>query len=303
MKVLITGSNTGIGAACALQLAKLAAEAGSAASASTHIFLACRSAAKAAPVIEAVKATGARASFLELDLADIAQADGAARAFAREHETLDLLVNNGGVGGQRGLTKNGYEMHFGVNHLGHFAFTMPLLRPLENARGRIVNVSSGNHLKARSIPWEGLRETTKSYAGLPEYGVSKLCNVLFTAELRRRRSLITSVSMNPGPIASDIWRRMPGPLYAVFKLLRGLETVDVGGARLVHSTRVPCSGADAPLYFHLDQPRAANPLALREDLAAELWAFSERAVMNVIASSGDAARRPAHSSTTSTASV
>lgn len=300
MKILITGSNTGIGAACAVQLATLAAEGGSAAS--THVILACRSATKAAPVIEAVKATGARASFLELDLADIAQADGAARAFAREHETLDLLVNNGGVGGQRGLTKNGYEMHFGVNHLGHFAFTMPLLRALENARGRIVNVSSGNHLRARSIPWESLRETTKSYAGLPEYGVSKLCNVLFTAELRRRRPLVTSVSMNPGPIASDIWRRMPGPLYAVFKLLRGLETVEVGGARLVHATQVPCSGAEAPLYFHLDQPRAANPLALREDLATELWSYCERAVMNVMAS-GDVARRPAPPATALSASV
>lgn len=273
--ILITGSNTGIGAACAVQLA--AAHAGA-----VHLVLACRSSAKAVPVLDAIRATGARASFLELDLADIAQATAAARDFARQNATLDVLINNGGVGGQRGLTKNGFEMHFGVNHLGHFAFTQPLLPTLEAARGRIVNVSSGNHLRAKTIPWELLMETTRSYAGLPEYGVSKLCNVLFTAELRRRYPGIASVSMNPGPIASDIWRRMPTALYAIFKLIRGLETVEVGGERLVHSAEVALDGPEPPLYLHLKDPHPANPLALREDLATKLWDYSERAVARVV---------------------
>jgi NAD(P)-dependent dehydrogenase (short-subunit alcohol dehydrogenase family) len=155
---------------------------------------------------------------------------------------------------------------------------MPLLPALEAAEGRIVNVSSGNHYKAKRIPWSDLSTTTRSYTGLPEYGVSKLCNVLFTAELRRRHPRITAVSMNPGRIATDIFRRMPAPLFAAVKLVLPMASVDVGGARLKHVATVDLSGSDAPLYFDRETPRAANPVGLRADLAAELWDFSLKAI-------------------------
>jgi NAD(P)-dependent dehydrogenase (short-subunit alcohol dehydrogenase family) len=261
--IIVTGANTGIGAACALQLA----------GPETHLLLACRSEDKAKPVVEAVEAAGAKATFVELDLSDLAQVARAARRVAETEPNIDLLVNNAGVAGMRGLTRDGFELAFGVNHLGHFAFTRPLLPALDRARGRIVNVSSGNHFRARGIDFERLRGATRSYTGLPEYGVSKLCNVLFTAELRRRYPNITSTSMNPGTIRSDIWqRRMPAPLLAVFTRVVPMETVEVGGARLVHAATCP----DAPLYLDRLAARDANPLALREDLAKELWAFSER---------------------------
>lgn len=261
--IIITGANTGIGAACAVQLA----------GPETHLLLACRSEEKAKPVLEAVKAAGARATFVALDLSDLAQVAGAARRLAESEPSIDVLVNNAGIAGLRGTTRDGFELAFGVNHLGHFAFTRPLLPAIERAHGRIVNVSSGNHFRARSIPWERLRGATRSYTGLPEYGVSKLCNVLFTAELRRRFPHITATSMNPGRIRSDIWqRRMPAPMLAMFERLVAMEAVDVGGARLAHAAT--CS--DAPLYLDRLAPRDANPLALREDLARELWAFSER---------------------------
>lgn len=260
--LIITGANTGIGAACAVQLAEPG----------VHLVLACRSQEKAGPVLAAVRARGATADACVLDLSDLAQAASAGEALAARHETIDLLVNNAGIAGQRGITRDGFELAFGVNHLGHFAFTRPLLPALERARGRIVNVSSGNHLRAGGIPWDRLREPTRSFTGLPEYGVSKLCNVLFTAELRRRFSAVTSVSMNPGRIRSDIWqRRMPAPLLAVFERVVAMESVEIGGARLVHAAT--CE--DAPLYLDRLSARDANPLALREDLAAELWSFSE----------------------------
>lgn len=261
--IIITGANTGIGAACAIQLA----------GPKTHLLLACRSEEKAKPVLDAVRRAGAKASFVALDLSDLAQVAGAAQRIADAEPSIDVLVNNAGIAGLRGKTRDGFELAFGVNHLGHFAFTRPLLPAIERAQGRIVNVSSGNHLRADGIPWDHLRGTTRSYTGLPEYGVSKLCNVLFTAELRRRYPNITATSMNPGRIASDIWeRRMPAPLLAVFRRVVAMETVDVGGARLVHAATCP----DAPLYLDRLAARDANPLALREDLAKELWAFSER---------------------------
>ncbi len=262
--IVITGANTGIGAACAVQMARPG----------THLVLACRTEERAAPVLEAVRAAGATASFHALDLSDLAQAKEAGAGLAKEHPSIDVLVNNAGVAGQRGTTRDGFELAFGVNHLGHFAFTLPLLSSLERARGRVVNVSSGNHYTARGIPWDRLREPTRSFTGLPEYGVSKLCNVLFTAELRRRFPSITAVSMNPGRIRSDIWqRRMPAPLLAVFERVVPMQPVDVGGARLVHAAT--CE--EPPLYLDKLAPREANPLALREDLAAELWRFSDAA--------------------------
>jgi len=266
--ILITGANTGIGAACAVAMA----------APDVHLVLACRSAEKTAPVLEAVRAAGGRASFHALDLSDVRAAAAAGRELARGHDTLDLLINNAGLAGQRGKTRDGFELAFGVNHLGHFAFTLPLLPALEAATGRIVNVSSGNHYKAKAIPWSQLTEATRSYTGLPEYGVSKLCNVLFTAELRRRYPRITAVSMNPGRIATDIFRRMPAPLFAVVKLVLPMASVEVGGARLKHAATVELSGGDAPLYFDRETPRAANPAGLREDLATELWDYSMTAI-------------------------
>ena len=84
--------------------------------------------------------------------------------------------------------------------------------------------------------------------------------------------------MNPGPIASDIFRRMPSPLFALLKLVHPMASVEVGGARLKHAATVPVSGEDAPLYIDRDAPRAVNPAGLREDLATELWDFSLRAI-------------------------
>ena len=266
--IVITGANTGIGAACALAMA----------APGVHLVLACRSAEKTEPVLEAVRAAGARATFLALDLSDLERASAAGHELARAHGSVDLLLNNAGLAGQRGITKDGFELAFGVNHLGHFAFTLPLLPALTAAGGRVVNVASGNHYNAHDIPWSRLTEATRSFTGLPEYAVSKLANVLFTAELRRRHPTIGAVSMNPGRIQSDIFRRMPAPLFAVLRLVLPMKPVEVGGERLVHAATVPLEGDGAPLYFHKQAPRAANPAALREDLAAELWAYSLRAV-------------------------
>ncbi len=170
-----------------------------------------------------------------------------------------------------------YVLAFPYELSGLAAIGRYLGRLAEAAEGRIVNVSSGNHYKAKAIPWDHLSEATRSYTGLPEYAVSKQCNVLFTAELRRRHPRITSVSMNPGPIASDIFRRMPAPLFAMLKLVHPMASVDVGGARLKHAATVPVSGDDASLYIDRDAPRGVNPIGLREDLATELWDFSLRA--------------------------
>jgi retinol dehydrogenase 12 len=268
--ILITGANTGIGAACARALA----------GADVHLVLACRSKEKTAPVLAELRERGARASFVALDLSDLASVRACARGILQEHPQIDLLINNAGLAGARGTTKNGFELTFGTNHLGHHELTLGLVPALEAARGRVVNVSSGNHYAPKRFDLSAVRESTRSRTGLAEYSLSKLCNVLFTAELRRRFPALEATSVHPGRIASDIWRRVPWPFRAWLPVLLRMRTVDEGARPLVLAARTP--GKDLPLYFHELAPRAVNPLALSEEHAAELWDFSERACLEAL---------------------
>lgn len=139
--VLVTGANTGIGRVSAETLARRGAK----------VFLACRSEEKTRPVIEGIRASGGAAEFLSLDLADLASVRRAARHFATG-EALHVLLNNAGLAGLQGLTRDGFEVAFGTNHLGHFLLTMLLLPRLrETAPARIVNVASTAHYQAKGL--------------------------------------------------------------------------------------------------------------------------------------------------------
>src|SRR5207302_9329777 len=133
---LVTGANTGIGRATAHELARRGGK----------VLLACRSEAKTTPVMADIVAdTGNSAvEFLALDLADLESVRTAAAEFLDRNEPLHVLINNAGVPGQRGgVTKQGFELAFGTNHLGHFLFTMLLLNRMRSTSGgRVVNVSS-----------------------------------------------------------------------------------------------------------------------------------------------------------------
>ena len=203
---LVTGGNTGIGRATA---AGLAGRGG-------RVWIAARSPAKGEAAVAAIKAkTGSRTVWLlPLDLADLESVRACASAFLALGEPLHVLVNNAGVGGARGLTRQGFEMTFGINHLGHFALTNALLGCLTaSAPARVVTVSSESHYAAPGIDFEALRRPSRGLTGLREYAVSKLCNVLFTQELARRTAGtgVTAYALHPGVVASDIWRRVPWP--------------------------------------------------------------------------------------------
>ena len=147
---LVTGANTGIGRATAAGLA----------SRGGRVYLACRSEEKGrASAAAIVAATGNKAvTVLPLDLADLASVRTCAEQFLARDEPLHVLINNGGVAGRRGITPDGFELAFGVNHLGHFALTTALLDRLAgSAPARVVNVSSYAHYQARGIDFEAVR--------------------------------------------------------------------------------------------------------------------------------------------------
>src|SRR5438445_4090353 len=123
---LVTGANTGIGRVTALELARCGA----------RLWLACRSEEKTRPVLDEIRAaTGKEVAFVPLDLADLVSVQRAARTFLQSGEPLDVLVNNAGLAGQRGLTAQGFELTFGVNHVGHFLLTQLLLPRLRARPG------------------------------------------------------------------------------------------------------------------------------------------------------------------------
>jgi dehydrogenase/reductase SDR family protein 13 len=215
-----------------------------------------------------------RAEFLPLDLADLASVRAAA-AKVLERGPLALLVNNAGLAGAHGQTRDGFELAFGTNHIGHYLFTRLLLPALEKADSpRVVTVASDGHYRAKGIDWDAVREKTRSRTAFPEYCVSKLANVLFSNELARRYPKVKSYSLHPGGVASDVWREVPWGLRHLLKLFM-LSNED--GAK----TTLYCATSDAVtdqsgLYFTKSKPRTASVLARNESLAAELWERSAR---------------------------
>lgn len=261
---LVTGTSAGIGKATAVELARRGAT----------LVMANRSEQKTRPLVEALRRDfdNPRVDFLELDLADLASVRRAAQAFLARSEPLHVLVNNAGVGGQRGVTADGFEVHFGTNHLGHFLLTELLLeRLLASAPARVVTVASQAHRQARGIDFDSLRAPTRSFTGTPEYAVSKLANILFSAELGRRveGSGVTTYSLHPGVIASDIWRRMPAPLRGFVKLF--MKSIEEGARTTLHCATAPECAADSGLYYIDCAPAAPSRVARDPELAAELW--------------------------------
>lgn len=266
---LVTGANTGIGRVTARELALQG----------YHVFLACRSEDKTQPVLDEIRALTqgtAKAEFLPLDLGDFDSVRACADGFLSRGLPLHLLINNAGLAGQRGMTKSGFELTFGVCHMGHFLLTHLLTECLTNsAPARVVVVSSLAHRHAHTIDFARLQRRT-SLTGLPEYSVAKLANLLFAKELARRLrgSGVTTYALHPGVVASDVWRAVPWPLDRIIK--RFMLTPEQGAATTLYCATSPEVQGESGWYYskcHLAEPSVA---AESKSLAAELWSRSEQ---------------------------
>ena len=265
--VVVTGGNTGIGKATAEALARQG----------WRVYVASRSRDKGEAAVASIKAAASSDSvfFLALDLADLSSVRSCAEAFLARGEPLHVLVNNAGVAGVRGLTKQGFELIFGVNHLGHFVLAQLLLdRLTSSAPARVVTVASDAHYSARGIDWDALRRPARGITGLGEYAVSKLCNVLFSQELARRAAGtgVTTYALHPGVVASDIWRRVPWPVRPL--MTRRMLSVDEGAATSLFCATSPEVAEASGRFYDKCAERAPSPVATPE-LALTLWQRSE----------------------------
>ena len=267
---VVTGANTGLGKATVEALAARGAG---------RIIVASRSREKTQPVLDALVARSPKTDvqFVALDLGDLASVRRAADEILAKDLAIDVLVNNAGIAGMEGLTKDGFQITFGTNHLGPWLFTERLLPLVRRApQGRIVNVSSEANARARGIDWDVLRRPTTNLTALPEYAVSKLCNVLHAKELARRlaHTKVTTYSLHPGRVASDIWgRRLFGIVGVLMRPF--LVTHEVGALTQLRRATAPTLAGESGLYYAKEKVADPNPLAHDVALQDELRRRSE----------------------------
>lgn len=197
--MVVTGANSGIG----LETTRYLADAGA------TVVMGCRNRAKAERAVADVRATtsGGDLMVLDLDLGDLASIRSFAHQLASSVPRVDVLINNAGVMAlDRGTTVDGFETHFGINHLGHFALTHALL-PVLTSTGRVVNVSSMGHRPGR-VDLDDPMYERRRYSRWGAYFQSKLANLLFTRELDRRlqaaASTVTAVAAHPGTARTEL---------------------------------------------------------------------------------------------------
>uniref|UniRef100_A0A8D0C0G6 NADP-retinol dehydrogenase n=1 Tax=Salvator merianae TaxID=96440 RepID=A0A8D0C0G6_SALMN len=265
---VITGANTGIGKETARDLARRGA----------RVILACRDTAKGEAAAQEIRKETCNEQVIvkKLDLSDTKSIRKFADDFLKEEDSLHILINNAGVMMfPYSNTVDGFEMHLGVNHLGHFLLTFLLLDCLKkSAPARIVVVSSVIHIFAR-INFQNL-QSEKYYHGGLAYCQSKLANILFTKELARRLqgTGVTANVLHPGVIQSDLTR-----YSSTLKCLEILTCFMWKTTKEGAQTSIYCAVAEelesvSGVYFSDCKPAWVAPQSCNEDTAKKLWAVS-----------------------------
>ncbi|KAI8128602.1 hypothetical protein FF38_09969 [Lucilia cuprina] len=274
--VIVTGSNTGIGKETVRELAKRGAK----------VYMACRDMNKCEEAREEI-VLESRNKYVycrECDLASMESIRKFAENFKKEQDRLDILINNAGVMRcPRSLTKDGFEMQLGVNHMGHFLLTNLLLDLLKKSSpSRIVVLSSLAHTRGEINI--GDLNSEKSYDEGKAYNQSKLANVLFTRELAKRLegTGVTVNALHPGVVDTELFRHM-GFFNSFFASL-------IFKPLAWPFLKSPQNGAQTTLYAALDEDLAnvsgqyfsdceikdVAPQAKDETLGKWLWAVSEK---------------------------
>jgi len=284
-RALVTGVTGDLGRVTATELARAGA----------HVVLTARNETTLADTARRIAAEvpGAKLDTELLDLADLSSIRGAAEAVLKRTDTLDILVNNAGVMATPfRRTRDGFELQFGTNHLGHFALTGLLLPALGQAR--VVTVSSQMHRAATRAPLGDPRSERK-YRKWGAYSESKLANLMFMRELDRRAGAaglgLTSVAAHPGYSATHLQTSGPqmGGASLSSRLLAATTPLvaqkpDMGALPSLYAATYPALPGGTyvgPSRFTemRGAPKIVGMSRLADDpeTAARLWQLSEEA--------------------------
>ncbi|XP_072265248.1 retinol dehydrogenase 13 isoform X2 [Pyxicephalus adspersus] len=279
--VIVTGANTGIGKETAMELAKRGG----------RIIMACRDMEKCENAAKEVRGKTLNHNVFakRLDLASTNSIKEFAKDIKEEH--LDILINNAAVMRcPEWKTEDGFEMQFGVNHLGHFLLTNLLLDKMKNSsvsqgQCRIINVSSLAHV-AGDIDFNDLNWERKKYDTKAAYCQSKLANILFTNELakRLRGTGVTANSLHPGVAETELGRHtgmrkstfsstVLGPFFYFL-----IKTPKQAAQSSIYLAVAEDLQGTSGKYFNALKEKEPAPQALNEETAWKLWEESAKLV-------------------------
>jgi NAD(P)-dependent dehydrogenase (short-subunit alcohol dehydrogenase family) len=262
--VILTGATRGIGRAAAVEIARRGAE----------LAVVGRDPERVRATADEARAAGGRASVHE-HLADLARMDDVRRLadeLLDSYPRIDVLVNNAGaMFTSRHITPDGFEQTFALNHLAPFLLTNLLLERLSFAVARVVTTASDAH-KAAVLDLDDLQSERGRFRQRRVYGMTKLCNVLFTRELQRRHPELVVNCLHPGVIRTGFGKN-DGLVTRITLTLAGvfLRSPETGARPLVWLALDPQAAELRGEYVETRGPVAPSAQAQDERLARELW--------------------------------
>lgn len=276
--VVITGCNTGIGKETALELSRRGAK----------IVMVCRNMDKANIAAKEIRnEANGEVVVYQMKLDSLKSVRKCAEEINNGEEKIDILINNAGVLNTNfEKTEDGFELHMGINHLGHFLFTNLLLDKMKSNRNpcRIINVSSLIYKWSR-MDLNDIHYQNKPYKMFEAYGISKLANIHFTRELSKRLkgSNITTFALHPGTVQTEISRHIEERMFKfLHKILAPtaffFKTPLEGAQTSIYCATEPsledCSG----MYFADCKQEDLKDFAKDDDIDVKLWDYSVKAV-------------------------
>ncbi|ODN03818.1 Retinol dehydrogenase 11 [Orchesella cincta] len=271
--VIVTGANSGLGKVATLEFARRGCT----------VIMACRNVQQGHIAMEEIKKKTNSDTLLvrELDLADLSSVRKFATGIRQEFPVIHILVNNAGVysdADQLLQTKDGFEMHMGINHLGHFLLTNMLIDNIKRAApSRIVNVSSTNQLIA-DLDLDDImmrKATSMGFQNSLPYNNSKLANSLFSMELSRRLygSEVTTYSLCPGLVATEVFRNFSPfrKFYTKINLFFVGLTAEQGCETILHCALSKKCAQESGLIYRFSKHFNSAMKRLDTKMASRLW--------------------------------
>lgn len=269
---VLTGATSGIGEATALALTKKG----------HALYLLVRNTKKGDELKQSlINQTGNKDIYIiKCDLSDLASVAAAADELIAKLFNINVLINNaGGIVDQWQQSKDGFEMTFALNHLGHFLLTTRLMPLLEKGQARIINVSSEAH-KMGKPDFDKLQDK-KGYSAMKAYGTAKLFNIYFTKSLAQKYAGkgVTAYALHPGIVNTGFGTGLSGFGKILLWLARPfMISAEKGAETTIYLATQPKIESNSGQYFSKKKVAKPAPAANNTDARNQLWALSEELI-------------------------